>query len=282
MTHTIDPTSPTHDPPADPGTDTGTGVGAGQRPPRLRHGQLLEPRRAAWLAGVLYVHLFALAIFANFGVRERFVDLDDPAGTAFDVAKYEGLVRLAMFAFLVIFVIDVFVAWLLHLVFRGSGEQRSLLAAWLRLGYTVMLGVGLVFLFVGLRFVETDGMTGAIAADERSGLLLAMFDAFDAAWMIGLTLFGLHLVVIAHIIWSSPVAPRWVAALVAAAGLGYLVDTTGYTLLVGYEDHAGIFTAIVVVPAVIGELAFTGWLLHHGRTEHRMRVSSPFRRRRAA
>ncbi len=245
-------------------------------PPRARTAKgpssASSPRRAAWLAGVLYLNLFWLAIFANFGVRERFVDLADPAGTVADVAKFEGLVRLAMFAFLVIFVLDVFIAWLLHQVGRESGEQRSLLAAWLRVGYTVMLGVALVFMFVGLRFVEQDGFTDVIADDERAGLLLLMFDAFDAAWMIGLTLFGLHLVVLARILWSSLIAPRWVAALVGIAGLAYLVDTTGYTLLVDYEAHAGLFSAIVIVPAVVGELAFTGWLLRHGWPERQWGV----------
>jgi hypothetical protein len=227
----------------------------------------LSPGRAAWFAGLAYAALFVLAIFANFAVRERLVDIDDPVGTMADIADNEQLVRIAMLAFLIIFVLDIAVSWLLHLVLRHTGERRSLLAAWFRIAYTVFLGVAIVFMFVGLRLVDDTGFATSIDPDARAAQTVLAFDAFNATWMIGLVLFGLHLIVLARILWTSAIAPRWMAGVVGLAGTVYLIDTLGYTLLTDYEQYASVFTAIVVLPAVFGEASLTFWLLRRGRTE---------------
>lgn len=226
----------------------------------------LNRRSAAWYAGLAYAALFVLAIFANFAVREQVVDLDDAAGTMANVVADESLIRIAMLAFLVIFVLDVVVSWLLHLVFRPTGERRSLLAAWFRIGYTVFLGMGLVFMFVGLRFADADGFTNVLGDDERAAQTLLAFDAFNATWMVGLTLFGLHLLVLARIIWTSGIAPKWLGAIVGLAGSVYLIDSIGYTVLTDYDRYSNVFTMIVMLPAIVGEAAFTFWLLRQGRT----------------
>jgi hypothetical protein len=225
----------------------------------------LSPDRAAWFAGLSYATLFVLAIFANFAVRERLIDLDDAAETAANLADNEALVRIAMLAFVIIFVLDVAIAWLLHLVVRGTGERRSLLAAWFRIGYTVFLGVALVFLFIALRVVDAEGPIGSIADGDRADMALLAADAFNATWMIGLALFGFHLIVLARIFWTSLLAPRWLAVVVGLAGSVYVIDTIGYTVLTDYDSVAPVFTAIVVGPAVVGEAAFTIWLLRRGR-----------------
>ncbi|MEZ5296929.1 MAG: DUF4386 domain-containing protein [Ilumatobacteraceae bacterium] len=225
----------------------------------------LDRQRAAWLAGLAYAALFVLAIFANFAVRERVIDVDDATGTMANVVADEQLTRVAMLAFLVIFVLDIAVSWLLHLVFRPTGERRSLLAAWFRIGYTVFLGMGLVFMFVGLRLADGGEFVGSLGDDDRASQALLAFDAFNATWMVGLTLFGLHLVVLARIIWTSGIGPKWLGATVGIAGSVYLVDSIGYTVLTDYDRYADVFTMIVLLPAIVGEAAFTFWLLRQGR-----------------
>ena len=227
-------------------------------------GNEISPRRAALLAGIAYAVLFALALFANFAVREQMVDLDDAAATVDNITGSPTLFRLAMLAFLVVFVLDVAIAWLLHLVFRPYGERRSLLSAWFRLTYTVFLGVALVFLFAALRLVEVDGFSAAIDQESRDALALLALDAFNATWMVGLALFGLHLVVVARILWSSRIAPRWVAAAPAIAGAVYLIDSVGYTVLNDYAAYENVFAAIVVLPAIVTEGTLTVWLLRRG------------------
>ncbi len=215
---------------------------------------------ARW-AGVSYVALFVLAIFANFMVRERLVDQGDPAATFANLVESEQTVRYAVIAFLIIFLLDVFVAWALYYVFRPVGAALSQLTAWFRIVYTVFLGVAAVFLYSVLRLIDqADPMLEMTQAARESAVMLAL-DAFNATWLIGLAAFGVHLILIGAMILRSQMAHRLLGIVVGVAGAAYVFDTVAYTLVENYSANADVFTAIVAVPAVIAEAAFTIWLL---------------------
>ena len=215
---------------------------------------------ACW-AGVSYVALFVLAIFANFMVRERLVDQSDPASTFANLVESEQTVHYAVVAFLIIFLLDVFVAWALYYVFRPAGAALSQLTAWFRIVYTVFLGVAMVFLYSVLRLIDqTDPMIDMTQAARESAVMLAL-DAFNATWLVGLAAFGVHLILIGAMILRSKMAHRLLGIVVGVAGAAYIFDTVAYTLIENYSANADVFTAIVAVPAVIAEAAFTIWLL---------------------
>ncbi len=44
----------------------------------------------------------------------------------------------------------------------------------------------------------------------------------------------------------------------------YIVDTSAHFLLENYDAYAGIFLTLVAVPSILGEMAFTIWLLVKG------------------
>jgi hypothetical protein len=224
----------------------------------------ITPQRAARIAGLGYVALFVLAIFANFFVRERLVDPDDAAATFRDLADHDGLVRMAIVAFLAIFVIDVVVAWALHQVLRPTGAQRSALAAWFRIVYTVFLGVGVLFLFTVLRLLGGAEHLAAFDQGQLDAQVLLALDAFNATWLIGLVAFGLHLVLVGRILVRSGIASTWLGGLLVVAGTAYVFDTVAYSLVPGYADHETVFTAIVAVPSVVAEFSFLVWLLRRG------------------
>lgn len=227
------------------------------------------PTRAARLAGVAYVALFALAIFANFFVRVRLVDPGDATTTFENLASDEGLLRLALVAFLAVFVLDVVVAWALHHVLRPAGVAISALAAWFRVVSAVFLGMASVFLFVVLELLDGGApLAGLGRAPREVGAVLAL-GAFNATWLIGLVSFGIHLVLVGVILVRSAMAPRVLGALLAVAGVAYVLDTGAYSLLGTYADHEAAFTAMVAIPSVAAELWFTGWLLSLGRRRRR-------------
>ena len=221
-------------------------------------------RRAAQLSGIGYLAVFVLAVIANFFVREGLVVSGDAAATFSNIAESETLFRFGLLAFLVIFVLDVGIAWGLHVVFEGVSRQVSLLAAWLRLTYTVLLGVAAVFFFVALELVSGAGHLTAFAQTQLESQVTLAVNAFNYTWMIGLLAFGFHLVVIAALMFRSSAVSRVFAALLAIAGTAYVIDTTAFSLLSNYSDHADAFLAMVAVPAVVAELGLTVWLLRGG------------------
>jgi hypothetical protein len=213
------------------------------------------------IAGAGYVILFALGIFANFFVREGLIVTDDAQATAANIAESEGLFRAGMISFLVIFLLDIIVAWALYIVFRPANRDLSLVAAWSRLVYTVFLGVALIFFFQALQLLNGAGFLDAFATEQLQAQALVALDTFNSTWLIGLTAFGLHLALLGFLILRTRSAPRALGYILIAAGLAYALDTSAHTLMANYTDYETAFTTMVAVPAVIAEGWFGLWLL---------------------
>lgn len=218
-------------------------------------------RQAARVAGLGYLAIFFLAIFANFVVIEGLVDQADAALTLANISESAALARFGIAAFLVVFVLDVAVAWALYIVFKQVNRDVSLLTAWFRLVYTVLLGVALVFFFLALQLVNGSEHPASFSADQLGAQSLLLFDAFNFTWLVGLVAFGIHLAMLGYLILTSGLAPRVIGVLLAAAGAAYMIDTFAHTLMASYADYANLFLAMVAAPSIIGEMALAVWLL---------------------
>jgi hypothetical protein len=215
-----------------------------------------SPRAAAgWAAGG-YLAAFVLAIFANFLALTPVLQPGDAPATAEALRDSETAFRLGAVGFLGIFVIDVFIAWGLWVLFRPVHRDLSLLAAWLRLTYTVVLGAALAFLYAALWLSGTPGAFG----DGHDEAVLLALETFDFTWVAGLAAFGAHLVVLGVLLLKAN-GPHWIAWLLLAAGAAYVVDTVAHLVLADYEASADLFLAIVAVPSIVGEMSFAVWLL---------------------
>ncbi|WP_370039821.1 DUF4386 domain-containing protein [Nocardioides sp.] len=206
-------------------------------------------RSAARTAAIGYAAIFVLAIFANFLAVGSVLHPDDAAATADALADGERTFRLGAAAFLVIFVVDVVLAWALHVLFRGVHHDLSLLAAWCRLTYTVFLGVSLVFLDAALRLVDHD-----------EELVLLALNAFDTTWVVGLAAFGVHLALLGRLLWLGG-GPRWLAIGLPVAGAAYVADTLARLLLTDYQAVADVMLAVVAAPSVVFEMSLAIWLV---------------------
>ncbi len=221
----------------------------------------MTPASAARWAGIGYAVLFVLAIVANFVVREQLVVADDPSATMANIANNATTFRIGVAVWIAIMVIDILIAWALHVTFRFTGERRSLLAAWMRLAYSVLLGAAASFMAVAGQVATDDGRFGAIATEQREAWTAVLLAGFDAAWLIGLVAFGLHLLVIARLMLTSRVGPRGLGVVLAVAGAAYVADSFVHMLVADYSAVASVTMPIVAVASIAAELWFTLWLL---------------------
>jgi len=228
------------------------------------HDPAPSPRSAALIAGVGYIILFVLGIFANFIVRTGLVDPNDASATFANITNSESLFRAGLVSFLVLFVVDIVVAWALYIVFKSVNRQVSLVAAWFRIVYTVFLGVAVIFLFLILELVSGAEFLSAFDQGQLEAQVALALEAFNYTWLIGLAAFGIHLIILGYLIFVSHWAPRALGIVMAIAGAGYVVDTLAYSMLANYADYANVFLVLVAVPSVIGEFAFAIWLLKKG------------------
>lgn len=221
-------------------------------------------REAARIAGVGYLIIFVLAIFANFLVRTNLIEKGDAAATVANIVESEGLFRAGLISFLVVFVVDVVIAWALYIFFRIVSRDLSLVTAWFRLVYAVFLGVGLIFFFQVLQLVSGADYLKAFQQGQLDAQVMLSLDAFNYAWLIGLVCFGIHLGLLGYLILKSASIPRLLGFILVLAGAAYVLDTLANALLANYEDYQNVFLAIVAIPSVIGELWLALWLLIRG------------------
>jgi hypothetical protein len=163
-----------------------------------------------------------------------------------------------------VFVLDVVIAWALYVVFRQVNRDLSLLTAWLRLVYTTLLGVAVIFLFLALQLLSGTVDLTAFTAGQRDAQLLVFLEGFNYAWLIGLGCFGVHLALLGYLVLKSGSIPRVLGILLLLAGTGYVIDTLAHALLASYDDYATLFLLIAAVPSLIGEGALAIWLLLRG------------------
>ncbi len=211
-----------------------------------------QTRRIARLAGASYVSMFVLAIVANLVVLESLVVEGNSLATTENIADSPGLLRAGILVFLLVVLLDITLAWALQAVFRTVNADVSVVMGWFRLGYSVMLGVALVFLVQAL----TLATASTESVEARAAQTMRAIDAFQTTWQLGLCLFGVHLMLLGALVARSGFAPRALGWILAFAGLAYAVDAVAHVLLPDYSMVSGLFLVLVAVPSMAGE----GWL----------------------
>jgi hypothetical protein len=227
----------------------------------------VSERQAAKIAGYGYLAISVLSIFANFFVRVRLIEPDDAAATASNIMDSETLFRVGLVSFVIVFVLDVVVAWALYLFFKTVNRDVSLLTAWFRLAYAILLGAALVFFFFALELVSGADYLEAFETGQLDAQVTLYLEAFNHLWLVGLVCFGIHLALLGYLILESRHIPRALGVLLVLAGAAYVINSLADALLSNYDDYEAVFVTIVAVPSVIGELAFPIWLLLRGGKE---------------
>lgn len=231
------------------------------RPETGTAGQEMEPRQAAVVAGVSYLALFVVAIFANFFVLEGLVEPGDATATVANIRESEGLFRAGLISFLAIVILDIVIAWALHIIFKPINSDLSRLAAWFRVIYSTMLGVATLFFFLALEVINGANYLTAFTPDQLDTQALTYLEAFNFTWLIGLLVFGMHLLLLGYLLLTSGTIHRALGYIVMLAGTGYVVDTGAHALLGNYDDYETLFGLMVAIPSVVGELSVGLWLL---------------------
>jgi hypothetical protein len=214
-------------------------------------------RGAALVAGVGILLLAALAAFGNLVVVEGLVTDEDAARTARDVVAAEGTFRIGIASLYAAAALDVLVAWALFQVFRPVHEGLSRLAAWFRLAY------GAVFLVAISQLAGMPDLlssrTGAVFTPQQvDAMALAKAETFTDIYIAALLLFGLHLLLLGYLTYSSRQMPRLLGVLLAVAGLGYVFDTMAAVLTKGSPIVISTFT-------FLGEFLLAVWLVVRSR-----------------
>jgi len=217
-------------------------------------------KKTARIAGVLYLVIAIVGGFAFTAGTSDLIIPGDATATANNIVASEGLFRIGAVGDSLTFLSEIVLVVLLYVLFRPVSKTFSLVAAVSRLAMTAMQGVNLLNKFVALLLLSGADYLTAFEPDQLHALVLLFLNAYEYGALIWGTFFGLHLLVLAYLLFKSGYFPRILGVLFAFASLGYLVDSFGHFLLPQYTE---IYSWVVwaTVPA---ELSFAFWLLIKG------------------
>jgi hypothetical protein len=218
----------------------------------------------ARLAGLGYLIIIVTGIFAEFFVRSGLIVPGDAAATAANILGDEELFRLGMASEFLMLLSDAALALALYVIFRPYSRNLALLAAFFRLAHAAVVGGNLLNTYVPLLLLGDAAYLSSFSPDQLHGLVLLFLNAHSFGYVIGLTFFGAHCLVLGYLVARSGYVPGFLGILLFIAGLGYLTDSFAQALLPNYADLSGLFMLVVLLPAFIGEVSFCLWLLVKG------------------
>ncbi|MCP5066359.1 MAG: DUF4386 domain-containing protein [bacterium] len=221
-------------------------------------------RNAAVVAGVALLLMAVAAVVATDVTIGTLVVPGDAADTFDNVRASQMRFRTGLFSWLVVLVCDVVAAWGLYVFLKPVNENLSLLMAWFRMVYAVILGAALVNLVAVVPLVSRDAHLAVFGRDELGARVQLYLNMFEDTWSLGLAVFGFHIFVLGYLVLKSRYIPGIFGVLLLVAFGGYLITSTANLLMPTYPDFEVVIGWIFLVPMVIGELGLGLWLLFRG------------------
>ena len=220
----------------------------------------ISQSKAARIAGIGYLAIIILGIFAEFFVRTSLIVPGDASATANNISASMFLFQIGIASDLIMLAFDILVAWALYVLLRPVNRDIALLATWLRLIHATVYGaVLLVLFFVHLLLSGADYLT-AIGTDQLHALVLLLLNGHSYGYDLGLVFFGFHCFVLGYLVYKSGFIPKILGVLLVGAAIVYVAGSFTRFL---FPDYVEAVSPIYIV-ALVAELSISLWLLIKG------------------
>jgi len=221
----------------------------------------MSPQLYARICGVLYLYIIVAGIFAELFVRSRLVVPANAAATASNIMTNESLFRIGFSGELLHLAFDVVVAVILYALLRPVDRHVALLAAFMRFAADIILAVASLSHFAALRLFADADYLKTFSADQLHTLALLALELHGDGYAICLLFFGFACLSLGYLIFRSGFLPRTIGALLAIAGVCYLINSISHFLSPAFA--ATLFPGLFV-PMFVAELSLALWLLVKG------------------
>jgi hypothetical protein len=196
--------------------------------------------------------MFVLGVIAE-TTRTTLINWTDSQATWNSIIHARFAYALAIVAFIVIIILDTFLAIGLFAILRFRQFVVVSLMAALRLIYVAIKGVSLIGLLLAADVYFRNHYGKDLASQA-----LAYLKFHETGFGIGLIIFGAHLLLLAYIARREQF-PKLIWWMLILAGLGYAVNSLSSLFI--HKDHIQIaIISIFIVPMTFSEVAFFLWL----------------------
>jgi hypothetical protein len=214
-------------------------------------------RKTARVAGLLYLLVVLTGMFVLIFVPGRLFVRGDSAATANNILAHQSLFRTYIVVGLVSEFLFIALALVLYRLLKGVNQQHAALMVIL-----VLIGAPQAFLGTAnhvatLAFVRGAEFLTVFDKAQRDAIAMLLFNSDNQGAAIAQIFWGLWLLPLGLLVFRSGFLPRILGGWLIINGVAYVtISFTGLLL----PQHVEVVSRIAI-PALVGEVAFTLWLL---------------------
>ncbi len=160
-------------------------------------------RKAAIIGGFSLLIISILAPVGYYGLIQNLIVSGDAATTVSNIRASEGVFRIGICCLLINAVLDLVIAWALYIVLKPVNKSISLLSAWFRVAYTVMLVVALSNFVSVLQLLNDAKYLAAFGPNQLNAKAMLLIDTYGNVWNLGYVLFGFHLIILGYLVFKN-------------------------------------------------------------------------------
>lgn len=226
-------------------------------------------RRTARLAGAVYLGVVISGLFVLMYVPSRLFVSDNAAATVSNILAHQTLFRTYILAGVVSELLFITVVLMLYRLLKDVNHVQAAVMVLLVLLTAPLAILSSMNQVATLSFVRGDALLAVFDKPQRDALAALLLTIDDQGTVIAEIFWGLWLLPLGLLVFRSGFLPRFLGVWLIINGLAYLVISMTGLLLPQYV-HTMFLAA---QPALIGELAFTLWLLIVGARVQRSPAS---------
>ncbi len=214
-------------------------------------------KKASLVAGLGLLIMTLSWLLSDYLVFRELIESDNIARTVSNIKTNEILFRAGILGLLIVLLCDILVAWALFIFLKPVNHYLSLLTAWLRLVYSVILGIAILNYTDILQLISKADYIAGYGGENLITDIMLSIDSFQNDWNFGLIFFGFHLALLGYLALKSDYIPKIISLLLVLAGISYLIDYLGVIIFADYSVKFSLYLGW-------GELIFMFWLLIKG------------------
>jgi hypothetical protein len=223
-----------------------------------------HPRLLSRVAGLFYLIITALALFAYMYVYGHVIVSGDMAQTATNLLAHERLYRLGFSAAVIVVICNFPLGLILYELLKVVNPRLALLALLFITASATLEAVNLFNYLTPLFTFSLPEYRSAFQASELQALARGPIRFFGYGFSVSLTLFGVFCVLIGILIFRSTFLPAILGVLMIVAGVTYWINS--------FRLFLALPIPYVQWVTLIAELSLALWLLVVGVNEAKWRA----------
>ena len=219
-------------------------------------------KKTARLAGILWLLMIALGLFAQIGVREALIVPGNAAATAANISENTFLFRLGFVSDLAMMVCYLMTPLVFYKLFSTVNKSLSALMVIFAMVGTAIGMLSLLCEYAALHMLSGAPYLSVLSINQLQAQAMLLLDLNDHGYMIAHIFFALWVLPLGILTYRSLFLPRVFGILFAAEAAAGLLS-----IIIHFLYPGGSLETNLMWLGALAEFSFTFWLLVRGIRE---------------